>query len=324
MRSIRLVLGLASLLAASSALANTYTVTSTADAGAGSLRQAILDANANSGTDTIAFNIPGSGVHTIAPATPLPNLTSPVTVDGYTQPGASPNTNPPDQGLNSVLQIEIDCTNAGTYCLVIGADDTTLRGLVLNRGIGGVATDFLKEVQNPVVEGCFLGTSPDGLTPLALPDGVTFGHHLNGRIGGTTPAARNLFASTGSGTLVQVELRRQQRLRHPGEPLLYRQDRPCPDRVRCHPHRDPAFRRFRRRQYLEHDDRRTDPGRGQRLRLSGQRSPTVEHGGCRGPGQQIRRRSERHQGDLPRPRQRRVRRGRRRHGRDWRNGGRRR
>ena len=109
---------------------------------------------------------------TIAPASALPKLTSPVTVDGYTQPGASPNTNPPDQGLNTVLRIEIDCTNAGTYCLVIGADDVTIRGLVFNRGIGGVATDFLTLVHNPVIEGCFFGTTPDGLTALALPAGT--------------------------------------------------------------------------------------------------------------------------------------------------------
>src|SRR5262245_56957064 len=50
---------------AASATATTYTVTNTADSGAGSLRQAITDANTAAGTDTIAFNIPGSGVHTI-------------------------------------------------------------------------------------------------------------------------------------------------------------------------------------------------------------------------------------------------------------------
>jgi parallel beta-helix repeat protein len=200
----RMVVGFAGSLLAALALGNTYTVTSTADSGAGTLRQAILDANANSGTDSIAFNIPGGGVHTIAPASAFPKLTSPVTIDGYTQPGASPNTNPPDEGLNSVLQIEIDCTSAGTYCLVIGADDVTIRGLVINRGIGGVATDFLQLVHNPVIEGCFFGTTPDGLTSLDLPAGITFGQHQNGRVGGTTPAARNLLASTGTGTQLQV------------------------------------------------------------------------------------------------------------------------
>jgi len=186
------------------ALGNTYTVTSAADSGAGTLRQAILDANANAGTDSIHFNIPGGGVHTIAPATALANLTSPVTIDGYTQPGASANTNPPDQGLNTVLQIEIDCTNAGTYCLVVGADDVTIRGLVLNHGIGAIATDFFKQVQNLVVEGCFIGTSADGLTPSNTSVGLTFGQHKNARIGGTTPAARNLFAAGGSSTQITV------------------------------------------------------------------------------------------------------------------------
>ena len=62
------------LLAASAdaAFSNTFTVTSTTDSGAGSLRQAINDANANPGADTIEFNIVASGVQTIAPATSLP------------------------------------------------------------------------------------------------------------------------------------------------------------------------------------------------------------------------------------------------------------
>ncbi len=49
----------------------TYTVTNTNDSGAGSLRQAILDANANAGADDIVFNISGTGVHTITLATVL-------------------------------------------------------------------------------------------------------------------------------------------------------------------------------------------------------------------------------------------------------------
>src|SRR6476646_7194241 len=48
-----------------------YTVTNTNDSGANSLRQAILNANGNTGPDTIQFNIPGAGVHTIIPLSPL-------------------------------------------------------------------------------------------------------------------------------------------------------------------------------------------------------------------------------------------------------------
>src|SRR4051794_1936665 len=95
------------------ATAATFTVTSTNDAGAGSLRQAILDANALAGADTIVFNIPDQtgGVQTIAPLTILPDVTDPVTLDGYTQSGASPNTLA--VGNNAVLRIELDGSQAG-------------------------------------------------------------------------------------------------------------------------------------------------------------------------------------------------------------------
>ena len=71
---------------------STLLVTNTNDGGAGSLRQAILYANEIAGLDTIHFNIPGSGPHTIQPNSALPLITDPVFIDGYTQPGASTNT----------------------------------------------------------------------------------------------------------------------------------------------------------------------------------------------------------------------------------------
>ena len=65
-----------------------FPVTSTADSGPGSLRQAILDSNtATGGTNTIDFAIPGRGVQTIAPLSPLPAITNPVLIDGTSQPG---------------------------------------------------------------------------------------------------------------------------------------------------------------------------------------------------------------------------------------------
>ena len=66
--------------------AATFTVTTPADTGAGSLREAIASANALGGADTIAFSI-ASGGTTIAPAAPLPAISSPLTIDGTTQPG---------------------------------------------------------------------------------------------------------------------------------------------------------------------------------------------------------------------------------------------
>ena len=67
---------------------STFTVTNTNYSGPGSLRQAILDANASPSSDAIAFSIPGLGPHTIQPLSALPTITDPVTIDGYTQPGS--------------------------------------------------------------------------------------------------------------------------------------------------------------------------------------------------------------------------------------------
>src|SRR4051794_32941511 len=65
----------------------TFTVVNTFDLGAGSLRQAITDANASPGADTINFNIAPSGVQTIAVDSQLPAIAGGVTIDATTEPG---------------------------------------------------------------------------------------------------------------------------------------------------------------------------------------------------------------------------------------------
>ncbi|MGD8452380.1 MAG: Ig-like domain-containing protein [Phycisphaerae bacterium] len=65
-------------------VAATYTVTNTNDSGGGSLRQAIIDANANGGPDAIAFDAAVTGTITLASA--LPAITDDLTVTG---PGVS-------------------------------------------------------------------------------------------------------------------------------------------------------------------------------------------------------------------------------------------
>ena len=99
----------------------TITVTGTGDTiandGVVTLREAITAANTNAapsgdttpgdpGLDTIAFDIPGAGVRTIHLTSALPTITDPVVIDGYTQPGSSPNTLP--DGDNAVLLIELN------------------------------------------------------------------------------------------------------------------------------------------------------------------------------------------------------------------------
>jgi len=190
--------GLLVLLVSAAALAATFTVTNTNDSGAGSLRQAILDANAAAGADTVAFSIVGSGVHTIALATSLPAISQPLTIDGYTQSGSSPNTHDTTQGLDTVLRIEIDgdASGASSICLDVAAADVTIRGLVVHScGFAGIRLQ--NSATNTVIEGNFLGSDPTGtLAPSASkPQAHIAGNApVNPRIGGTTPAARNLIA----------------------------------------------------------------------------------------------------------------------------------
>ncbi len=148
----------------------TFVVTNTNDTGVGSLRQAITNANAMGdpqGT-TIAFQIPGAGVHTIAPLSPLPPITAPsVTVDGCTQPGSSC-TWPP------TLTIELD----GSAISAAGPSDMSLAMLTLNGGsalvrglvIHGVKNDYLSGAGIKIassgnrIQGNFFGTDPAGAT----------------------------------------------------------------------------------------------------------------------------------------------------------------
>ncbi len=191
--------------AAYSARANDFFVTNTDDAGVGSLRQAILDANANSGLDNIKFNIPGTGVHAITPVTQLPFITSPVVLDGETQPGASANTLA--NGDNAVLLIEISgailTNNGNAFVLVSGASGSIIRGLVIDNAW---STAVLVQTDNVAVEGCFLGTDPTGLIDQGNTQGVNadFGSSASAtRVGGTTPAARNVISGNSIGVLIQ-------------------------------------------------------------------------------------------------------------------------
>ncbi|MFQ5649312.1 MAG: FlgD immunoglobulin-like domain containing protein [bacterium] len=168
--------------------AGTFTVTNTSDSGAGSLRQAILDANANSGTDTIAFDIPGAGPHTISPQSGLPTITDPVVIDGLTQTGASCDSWPP------TLLIELDGTNAGnTSGLSISAGNSTVRGLVIH-SFDGNGIDISTNGGN-LVECNFIGTDVTGTVSLGnTPFGVGISQVPNNIIGGTAVAARNLLS----------------------------------------------------------------------------------------------------------------------------------
>ncbi len=203
--SLSLLLPLLSTIAA----ATTYTVTNTADSGPGSLRQAILDANANPGLDAIAFNIPGPGVHTIAPTIDLPTLTDDagVTIDGFTQPGASPNTLA--VGSDAVILIEIQGTGTvgAQGGFLLDGRQATIRGMAINRfrGLGvGISGGYGHRIS-----GCYIGTDPTGTA--AVPNGfgisIVFqsagptGSNLPDTVivGGPDPSDRNVISGNVDG-----------------------------------------------------------------------------------------------------------------------------
>jgi hypothetical protein len=73
-------------------------------------------ANVTFGADAINFAIPGTGVKTIAVGATglgaLPAITDSVSIDGYTQPGASPNTKA--VGNDAALKIQLAGSSAGS------------------------------------------------------------------------------------------------------------------------------------------------------------------------------------------------------------------
>lgn len=175
-------------------------VTNTDDSGPGSLRQAILDANAAPDTSVIAFDIPGTGPHTIQPLTLLPTITETVVIEGYSQHGAAVNTNPSGSAGNAVLMIEIDGTlvGAGTanHGLSVMADDCLIRGLAINR-FGGCGILIDSGARNTIA-GNHIGTDATGMIDRGNGDrGVYIIHGPDNTIGGTAPEDRNVISGNG-------------------------------------------------------------------------------------------------------------------------------
>ena len=146
-----------------------------------------------SDTDTIGFNIAGAGPHTISPASELPNITDPVVIDGYTQSGASANTNAPNQALNTVLKIELagNLTAITGLRLAAGSGGSTIRGLNINRFGNNVEI----YTNGNTIAGNFIGTNVAGTAAVTgLNYGVLVVSAANNTIGGTNPADSNLIS----------------------------------------------------------------------------------------------------------------------------------
>ena len=163
--------------------AATFTVTQTGDSGAGSLRQAMLDANNLPGPHQIIFAIPGAGPHRIAPLSPLPPVHETLTLDGTSQPGYA------GQPL-----IVLDGAGAGNaYGLLLMADECVVRGLVIHR----FSRDGLRleNVSRCVVQGNFIGTDATGMAAAGMGEnGIGIAGGSGHLIGGLTAAERNVIS----------------------------------------------------------------------------------------------------------------------------------
>ncbi|HOZ41248.1 MAG TPA: hypothetical protein PLL25_10615, partial [Flavobacteriales bacterium] len=188
---------LAGTLGSGAARAAQFTVTTTADAGAGSLRAAITSANGAAGADTIQFNIAGAGVRTITVASALPTITGPVFIDGYSQPGTVWNTT--DPGSNAVLRIELNGNNAVATGLTVNANDCTIQGFILNRFTTN-SINVQSGVSGTRILGNFIGTNALGTAASGTGNGVVIAGS-DSEVGGWGAEYRNIFsgATTNAG-----------------------------------------------------------------------------------------------------------------------------
>lgn len=171
----------------------TFTVTTTADSGAGSLRAAITSANSTAGADTITFSI-GTGAQTITPATALPNITEAVTIDSTTQPNF---------GGTPLIRLNGASAGAGSNGLnFVNHNNSTVKSLVIG-GFSGAGIRLSGGGSHTIL-GSFLGTTQTGTAAQANGVGVLIENgSLGNRVGGNGTNERNIISgNTGAGVRI--------------------------------------------------------------------------------------------------------------------------
>ncbi|HEY1590768.1 MAG TPA: NosD domain-containing protein [Solirubrobacteraceae bacterium] len=171
-------LAAAAFVGVPAASAATFTVTSTADAGPGSLRQAITDANTTPGADQVQFALSGIGVKTIAiNSAPLPSVTGPLTIDGRTQPGFS-----------STPLVRVDNATANKWNgLNLAAAHCQVLALELTRFTVGVRL----AADSNLVAWNLIGTNAAGEGNLGNTVGVRVASGTGNTIGGSSATSPN-------------------------------------------------------------------------------------------------------------------------------------
>lgn len=212
--SLKCAAALCCLLVARAADAAIFVVNTTDDSNDGScnashcsLREAILAANATIPADTIQFAIPGSPgtEHVIRPLTALPRIDRPLTIDGYSQPGAAPNTDPLVSNAQIRVRLDgIDQADGLGVLLDVCANLSVIRGLALVRStvLPGIGIRVCEGItSNVIITGNFIGLFADGNTAAGNNTGIA----LDGlaRVGGESPADRNVISGNAVGIVVQ-------------------------------------------------------------------------------------------------------------------------
>lgn len=189
-----------------------FSVTTPANSGAGSLRQAIIDANTNADFSYIDFNIPGACPRVIAPTSAdLPAITNGVRIDGWTQPGSSANTR--TAGDNATRCIVLAGGNGRTTGLRFSGGSNEqfwLQGLAFsgfNPASGdGEALRMVGGFGNLIWGNQFGGTLSSGAGNLVLQPSETnivLTGFSSSTVGGDLPSQRNVIADAdGPGVLV--------------------------------------------------------------------------------------------------------------------------
>jgi hypothetical protein len=164
-------------------LLSTLTVVNTSDSGAGSFRQAILDANNTPGANTISFAI-GTGVQTIKPVSALPAITNAVTIDATTQP---------NYAGKPLIVLDGSLAGANANGLTITAGSSIVRGLVIDNWSGdGIE---LSTNGNNQIQGNYIGTdATGGVAGAKAGYGIEVASGLNNTIGGTAAGTGNLIS----------------------------------------------------------------------------------------------------------------------------------
>jgi hypothetical protein len=158
---------------------STFSVLNLQDNGAGSLRQAMLDANANAGADVIDFDVAGT-IHLTTGA--LPAMNGQVDIDGTSA-----------DGFAGTPILEINYNGFAGLRFNAGAAGSALRSLSLvNAGGAGVTVNGGGSM---FVTGNFIGLGLDGMTVVAnRGNGLELNASSGNTIGGTTALDRNIIS----------------------------------------------------------------------------------------------------------------------------------